>query len=176
MTQSKPPQFKAGDRTLSAGALNMMLNLIPRIITGGAGINVARLGDKIVVRLAPVQGAAPGTVAIATITAIHGTYLLCDKDGAEITVAKPWGLRHNVEFPTGGGTIRYVYTAYGRRIATQAGESETQVITPDYEVGEELLVRRLASARINDEGGEPIVWADLNVLGRCWAVEAEVEE
>lgn len=170
---TKPPPFSSTARALSAGALNMLRAAIPRLISGGPGISVKKFGDRLVVSLKDSAGAVPGASALATITEVRGTYLICDKDGAEIAVAKPWALRYGVQFPANGGDLSYVYNDYHTRTAASAsGETtEFQRITPDYEVGEELLVRRVASARIfEDNGGPGIVWIDENNLGRCWAV------
>ena len=58
------------------------------------------------------------------------------------------------------------------------GQTEEQFITPLYQVGEEILARRLPSTRIETEGeeSEMICWVDENIVGRCWAAENEEEE
>lgn len=169
----KPSPFKAGSKVVSAGALNKLVTAMIRQITGGAGINVNKFGDRIVISLAEAQEGRVGSSALVTITAINDTYLECDKDGAAIKVAKPWGLRNEVDFPVGPD---YVYHNPQHRTATLGGETEEQFITPSYQVGEELLAKRLPSSRINDEAGKMIVWIDENLIGRCWAAENEEEE
>lgn len=166
-TWEKPPPFKANDRVLSAQALNSMRDAIPRLITGGHGIDVRKAaGGQVSIGLKPKAGAAPGTSALVTIVAIHNTYLVCSKNNTSIAVAKPWGLRRGVVFPTGS---TYVYNSPSERVKTTDGEDDvTETLTPNYEVGEELLVRRLAASRIDDDGGDAIFWIDENTMGRRW--------
>jgi len=79
------------------------------------------------------------------------------------TVLKPYVLQRS---PFDGKTVNgvsYVYSDYCTRVATKDDVSETQKITPDYIVGEELFA-------INSDDEE---WHDLNVAGRCWAVSTE---
>jgi len=162
----KPPPFKANASTLSARALNLMRDAIPRLITGGAGIKVSRSGGRVVIGQVAGAGNSPGTAALATIGEIKDTYLVCDKDGASIAVAKPWGIRRGVVFPTGA---TYVYASPSQRTKTVGGVDTVENLTPNYEVGEELLVRRLVSSRIFEDGDGPmIVWIDENTIGRYW--------
>ena len=172
----KPSPFKAGSKAVSAGALNKIVSAMIRQITGGAGINVAKFGDRIVISLADLQEGRVGSSALVTITAINDTYLECDKDGASIKVARPWGLRKGVDFPT-GPIYTYDNEESQHRTATGGGQTEEQFITPLYQVGEEILARRLPSTRIETEGeeSEMICWVDENIVGRCWAAEDEEE-
>lgn len=162
-----PDPFKAGAMSLSAQSLNDIRNAILRQITGGAGIVVEKFDNRVVIRLASTTQSAPGDVAIVTITELRDKYLICDKDGATIPVAKPYGLRKDAEWPTGP---EYTYDGASTRTAVQDGYSdETQKITPDYQVGEELLVVRVPSARLLDDDNILILWMDMNVGGRTWA-------
>lgn len=170
---SKPIPFKAGSRSVSAGALNKLVHAMVRQITGGVGINVNKFGDRIVISLGEPQQGQVSTSALVVIVEEKEKYLVCDKDGALINVAKPWGLRNEVDFPVGPD---YVYHNPQHRTATLGGETEEQFITPSYQVGEELLAKRLPSSRIDDEAGKMIVWIDENLIGRCWAAENEEEE
>lgn len=171
----KPTAFKPGG-PLSAGALNALRDAMPRLLKGGAGIVVEKFGERWVVRLADDQGAAADDKAIVVVTAIFDTYLQCDKDGATINVAKPWGLRKGSEWPTGYDPVAniinytYVYSDASTRVQTDNnGVTQNQSIIPNWEIGEEILVCRLPSARINDTDGNLIRWYDLNVNGRGWA-------
>jgi len=167
----KPPMFKPGAPAIRAADLNAMRDAIPALITGGPGIIVTRVGkDRYTIRLASASSAAPGAICTAVITEVRDAYTICDKDGALVAVAKPWGMRRNAQWPAGAS---YEYESGVRRTATSGGTTETQLITPDYTVGEELLIARLASARINDDEGLPIVWLDTNNCGRCWATPRE---
>ena len=162
----KPDKFKAGATSIKAADLNALANAVPGLITSGRGIHITKQGNRYIISLADAQGGASGLSGLATITDIRDTYLLCEKDGAPITVAKPWALRNGVVWPAGA---TYEYTGAGSRIATGSSGTEQQRLTPDYEVGEELLVERLPSARITDDDGAPIVYVDKNNAGRCWA-------
>ena len=162
----KPIDFKVGSKKLSAGALNQMLNAIPRVIQGGSGVSVIKHGDRILISLASVQGTAPGATCLMTIEEVLDAHLICDRDGASVRVAKPWGLRKGVVFPS---DCTYVYVDETHRTASKSGEDdEEQYISPGYEVGEELLCVRIPSARITD-AVLPIVWVDKNWIGRYWA-------
>lgn len=173
--KEKPDAFKPGASTISASALNAMRAAIPRMLKGGAGIRVEPYGDRYIIKLAADPGTPPGSTCIATITALYDQYVMCDRDDAAISVAKPWALRKGVDLPS---AATYTYTDAMTRTAVQGGfTNETQKLTPAYEVGEELLVVRLPSARIVDTNGNEIldangnsiVWYDLNTCGRCWA-------
>ncbi len=169
----KPPLFMAGARSLSAGALNDLMAAIPRLIRGGAGVNVKKIGDRFIISLAADQTGAASGVGIATITDVsNDTYLVCDKDGATVNVARPWALRNGVDWPTGP---EYAYDTPGVRVATLDDVVENQRVTPDYQVGEEILVARLPSVRIDgDDDESAIVWCDLNTAGRCWTTLEDV--
>jgi len=163
----KPLPFKANANTLSARALNLMRDAIPRLITGGAGIKVSRSGGRVVIGQATGAGAAPGTAEKVTITELKNTYVLGTKgDGATIAVAKPWGLRRGVVFPTDG---TYVYATAHQRTKTVGAVETVENLTPVYEVGEEILARRLVSTGITEDGDGPaIAWIDENTIGRWW--------
>lgn len=167
----KPPVFKAGSTSISAKALNEVANRAPRVITGGPGISVSGPKDKVIVSYDAYKGKEPGAITMATITAIKGTYLECTKDGATIKVAKPWGLRKDADIPSG---VSYSYSSDGSSRQAGSGEDgEEQFIVPAYQTDEELLVVRVPSTRIKDDDDAPIVWADLNTLGRSWAANQE---
>ena len=165
--QQKPPEFEAG-KSLGARSLNLIRQALFRLITGANGVQVRKYGDRFVIQLAATQGTAPGNVSVMTITALFDTYFTADRDGAEVYVAKPWGLRRGVVWPTGPS---YVYTDNESRTATQGVTVEDQKVTPSYTVGEQVLAVRLPAARITG-GGVPIVWEDINQAGRCWAAVA----
>jgi hypothetical protein len=166
--KNKPPAFHGG-QALSAKALNDLRAALPRLLQGGKNINIRAFGDRFIIDHTVPQGTRAGTTALVTIRSVHDGYLVCDRDGADIMVAKPWTLRRGVEFPAGPS---YEYHTANHRTATQGEDTEEQYITPTYEVGEELLVMRVPSSHIEDGGGNMIVWVDMNNAGRAWAVEA----
>jgi len=106
-------------------------------------------------------------VALVTVGALKGTWdnavaydqLMSDHG----IVFKPHILKQT---PFDGETVNgitYTYAEDGlSRTATDGVDTETQIITPDYYIGEELLCIRRDS-----------FWQDVNSAGRCWAVEAE---
>lgn len=103
---------------------------------------------------------------IATITAINDDTLTCSLSDEEITVNKPYALQktpfdgESIEYDN-GDTVSYSYDTYRRREATLGGDSEYQVITPDYWVDEEILITKISNS-----------YYDLNQAGRQWAKEA----
>ncbi len=167
-------KFRKGSR-LKASDLNEIITAIIKQISPGKGIKIDTFGDKITItNIAPHTNPVTGVRMI--ISSIKNTYLVCDWEGQAITVAKPKGLRKEAEWPSADGQT-YVYTTATRRTASQAGETdEEQYITPPYEVGEELLVRRVGNSGIDDDSNNPIRWRDANDGGRCWATRKPEEE
>jgi hypothetical protein len=95
-------------------------------------------------------------------------------------VAKPWTLQRSrydgqtIDYPdTGGQSITYTYTADNRRTANDGTNSEAQVITPAYHVGEILLALYVPTGVLGLAGNDlPLHWMDANTAGRQWARES----
>jgi len=112
---------------------------------------------------------------ILTVVSEHYDYLICsDGKDENILIAKPWHLRRAPFTSTVDG-IDYTWSTIGERDADDGSDSETQIITPSYIVGEELICLRIKGERItiyNDDASESIEieWQEINSAGRCWAV------
>jgi hypothetical protein len=164
----KPPPFKAGE-PISAAALNAIRMAVPRLITGGTGICATKLQDKIIISEPPGIKPKVGDLVLLEVVEIFGSYLRCTRGGAIIPVAKPWGLRHGVDFPA-GYTYIYDEVDFNHRVVTVNGVDYNQYITPDYVIGEEILACRMPSTKLYTEDDEVLIkWIDGNNLGRCWA-------
>lgn len=115
----------------------------------------------------------PLDVAVMTVIAMRDDYIVCsDLNRTEVYVAKPYLLRTN---PFDGNTsngVSYAYVADTNgviRVASADGESdETQIITPSYYLNEEITAVAADTGLVTALG--PVLWADLNTAGRCWAV------
>ena len=73
---------------------------------------------------------------VLTITQVFEDYLLCGSK----KVAKPWLLRTSPFDDQEFDGISYNYTGVSARTATSGEVTESQLITPSYVVGEELVV------------------------------------
>jgi len=111
-----------------------------------------------------------------TIIAIYDNYI-AGRWGEEYNrtyyIAKPYLLRRESYDGLTIGGVTYTYQDVGERLAEDAvgsEDDETQIITPDYYVGEKLLCGSFYHADLKF-GNSPIEWIDINVGGRCWAVE-----
>lgn len=90
------------------------------------------------------------------ITSIEDDFIGCTNG----VIWKPFLLRRT---PFDGeivNGITYTYSDGETRSATDGVDTETQLITPDYYIGEEILCVLTQ-----------IGYVDLNTAGRCWAVE-----
>lgn len=164
-----PRPYHTGQRNIPATSLNQVLDATKRMIQGGNGINVRNFGDRLLIDLAAAVNAPGDVTALFTITDISNPeFLICDRDGDEVFVARPWTLRESSAFPSG---YDYTYTDANERTASDGTSTETQQITPSYEVGEQIIAIRVIT-RINHDVGEdevPIKWVDVNTAGRAWA-------
>lgn len=117
------------------------------------------------------------------ITEIKQDYLVCYPwDGVKQTetpvyVARPYRLRGSETTRVfAGGTVNYsaYNSTYTQRTATLSG-SETQVIVPEYVVGD--VIAALSNVRggtgversLADGSTLPVTWLDMNVDARAWA-------
>ena len=112
---------------------------IPRF-EAGEGIRIEQHKRRVHIS---ATGEEADTVALVTIVSIEDEYLVCDREGAVMLVAKPWGLR-------GVSDIIPPYQ--------EAEEGEE---------GEELLVVRVPATQIKSDGGDNIIWVDMNTASRC---------
>jgi len=110
-------------------------------------------------------------VCQATLVSQGGDWLYVLADSAYFYVAKPYLLRRSLASWNG---ITFAYSSNFEREATDGVDTEDQVIVPAY-VPDDILyiVRPYGGTGTVDDGGNAIVWLDLNVDGRAWAKEAE---
>lgn len=165
----KPKNFFRGQQNISADDLNKILKALPRLIVGGKGINVRSFGDRIIVESAaravgPLDYTAVMEIVDATT---YDDYMICSRNEGEVWVAKPAILRGGSQFPSG---YSYTYSSAVERESSDGENTENQLITPSYSVGEEIVAIRVHT-HLTDESDVPILWMDLNVAGRCWASE-----
>lgn len=165
-----PGQFWTADE------VNQIVDALFNQVTGGEGIEVKTFGKQIIISLIK-EKTNPIVATRMVITEVKDTYLVCnDLAGNSISVAKPFGLRKGVGWPSDAGQT-YVYVDKTHRTASQGIESdEEQYITPPYEIDEEIFAQRIGLAGIDDDSNNPIRWKDKNDGGRCWATETLVEE
>lgn len=116
------------------------------------------------------------------ISEIKPDYLLCVQwdgitEGAATYIAKPFLLRGSATTRTfSGGTLTFgsYTTDGGQREATLDAVSETQVIVPEYVVGDEIVavrnVRGKTGVTREDADAEvEVIWLDMNTDARAWA-------
>jgi hypothetical protein len=92
-------------------------------------------------------------------------------DGAdEVYVAKPWKLRHVLaNYPNLTGLTT---NAANEVEATDGVDTETWLVTPDYDANDEILALYVGTTGVAGTGGlTDIGWIDTNRDGRVWAVE-----
>lgn len=172
-----PERWRRGER-VTAAKLEQPGALVRELVQGIAAPQQ---------RPRPLKGTVP-EVRRLVVAAIAPDYLTCYAfDGlttgdAPLYVARPPRLRGSEAARTfAGGTVSYsgVNATGTARTATLPDDStESQVIVPEYVVGDELFaVRNLAGGtgvtRTAGGASHAVEWLDLNVDARAWAVAAE---
>ena len=157
-------------------------------------IDRVKRGDPLAIRaddwnriadlLERTTGTQPGSgTGIAQIVSIQDDYITCayydeqdDSAVGELFVARPWMLSRApfdgaaIAYEN-GQTITYTYVSGRERSADDGSATETQVMTPDYYVGEILDVfPKRTGVALPD--GTFATWQDMNTCGRFWALEA----
>ena len=122
------------------------------------------------------QTAAAANVRAATIASIQGDYLVCKfADGADqgeqLYVAKPPPFR--VSFVSHAGVTFTSTSAIGAtRDATDGSTSNSQVLTPSYQVNDTVMVIGPTFTGLTlADGVTAITWEDTNHWARNWAVQ-----
>lgn len=183
----KPEEFREGQR-LGAEDLNKILRAIPRSISG-AGIDIKRYGDRIVVENNPINAGQIPVVQTFIVVKEYDDVLQCvqwdyaqtivqydpsaggeaagDLDSIITYVAKPNWLQRS---PWDGQTVlgtTYTYTDTGERLA----DTDTETIDPPYFPGA-ILSAYTGSTGLNsqviDGNDSDVTWTDLNEAGRSW--------
>jgi len=158
---SKPEDIVRGSRTIPADFLNFLVHAMPRIITGGRGIAVKMLGDRVVVEQtdSPRPNPPRNILKLFEVVEVKQDYVRCrvytegaepDPDAAVVAVAKPRLLQYKrwngktVDYgddgsgstPVDTSKILYTYTGLQTRTAKVGtgtnAITEKQVVTPPY--------------------------------------------
>lgn len=195
---------------ISVARLNEMQESILTALTAGKGIDLTVAGNRIVISLQNEKPVNVVDIQRFKVVGFENDYLVCltlDKQSDDITegisgnspipVAKPYLLRKTpfdanstayTENADGSGaqTIDYTYSDHVTREATDGDSTETQVITPAYFYGDEILaiLRPSGGTGLNsvtftylgvEYANQKVVWEDLNTAARFWAREASGE-
>jgi hypothetical protein len=180
----RPGRIESGD-PIPAEWLRTLSRAVVQRITGVAPIRVAHTGNS--VSISTSSRASGRAIVDVKVTAIQDDYLECTRytpgettAGGSIEVARAYMLRRT---PFDGSTITYengqavAYTyATGRsRTADDGTTSETQVLTPDYWIGEILTAvggptgvtyeKTVDGATATVE----VLYSDITPSGRYWA-------
>lgn len=106
------------------------------------------------------------------VVSVHDNHLLCTRwigsgwSSIQEKVAKPFLLRASITTRNG---ITYTFTDPFTRTATQASNTETQVIVPSYIANhDEIFAVPVPHTGVTESGRE-LTLMDLNVDGRAWA-------
>lgn len=161
-------------------------------IEAGQGIKVISMCNRRIIcntQAASVSGGS--SIVELVIVSEFGDYLECQTivtsgDPVTVYVAKPYFFRKSVFDGNTINGITYAYsletgTINGDRLASSADYTETQILTPKYYPDDRIIAISYATGLQTDitETGqtEPtsIVWLDLNVAGRAWAVDISVQ-
>jgi len=150
--------FRQGATALSARHLNSLVS------------TVNNLTSRITAPTQPRPYSKGSSVIVLTLVAHNDDYLECeDANAATVYVAKPYELRRT---PFDGETISgitYTYTSESEREATDGVDTETQFITPNYVVGNEIYAAKVqGDTGVDDPTPTAIVYIELN-QGRAWA-------
>ena len=140
------------------------------------GISVSRTSNGTLLRIEPDKGVPNLMVKRMRVEAVHNDYIVCREwDGVTLgqsfSVAKPFRLRRTpfdgVAITYDDGTvISYQYSSSFQRVATSGALVETQVITPEFNIGFD----EIHALKLEDETGVAGAdWLDLNTDGRAWA-------
>ena len=156
----------------------------------GKDIQIEEVGNRQVISL--VRERILGvTFDRFKITDVFGDHLECNFHNATVEteqdspvqntttifVAKPFQLR-NTPFDSktiayiNGQNITYTYGAEASARAREADDgtdTEDQVMTPDYFIGEEILALYIETGLKADGPTQRIFWEDINTCGRFWA-------
>ncbi len=178
---------------ITANRLNEMLRQTQQQIVAGTGIGINKIGDQVVISVLPL---GMGTESINPFVKVVDVYddsiLVAPFDPAssytsayQAKTYKPYALRRS---PFDGSTITYIdgtaiaYTystgsdSYRKRTATNIATSQsiTEVITPDYYVGEILRIH-LGNWGTTDpystEIEDRMRYEDMNIGAKAWAKE-----
>ncbi len=111
------------------------------------------------------------------IKSIQGDYITCNSwDGTtlgteDVLIAKPYLLRKTPFHNLTRNSVSYVYSTDVKRTATKSPDTETQVIVPEYVVGDIILALSNIIGGTSITSPQIIIWNEVNESGRAWAKE-----
>ena len=200
MPEWETRRFKSG-QAITEQQLETLRRRSLEVPEAGTGMEVQQVGNRWVVSLSR-ERIIPSAIDRFKIVEIKKDHLRCNFHNAtheeeEVTpaqntttifIAKPFQLRKT---PFDGETILYPNTQsitytyesdeFGRaREADDGTDTEDQVMTPDYFIGEEILAVFIETGLKTNATEDPpvgsspfveqrIFWEDLNNCGRFWA-------
>lgn len=107
------------------------------------------------------------------VKTIANDYLTCrtwdgtNEGSADINVARPVELRHDVDYYPG---LTSLTTVNAQEVtATDGADTETWKVTPDYVVDGEIWATVSGPGTGVTVSGTELRWVDLNLAGRAWA-------
>jgi hypothetical protein len=147
---------------------------------GQGGLTVSPNGLTLTPGEAAGQAGAWGVErARFRVKTIQNDYLVCrtydgTTEGSEdINVAKPWDLRRTPFHGVAVNGITCTYSSAIARSATNGSVTESQVITPPYFANCEIWAFKAVGGGTSvTVSSDTLVWQDMNVSGRAWAVSS----
>ena len=130
-------------------------------------------------QIVPRAGEAPLQMQQFKIVTIDDDLLVCNPFNgleadteSEIIVAKPPELRAS---RTSWNGQTFTYTNSQTRSATNGSDTETQLVTPSYVVGDVVFAvsNIIGGTGVTLDDDTPVEWMDHNCAARAWAEEEE---
>lgn len=190
-----PDAFRPGGsrRQLSARGLNEIRDAAVQQITGTDGINVSKIGRRMILTPNGEETIPDNELRTFSIVGIDYDVLTCviyDYTGAfsyDVTLGSAVPSSQYVyiakasllqKSPWDGKTVTidgvdytYTYLSMGTRSVTwtisSVSHSRVEAVTPDYFIGEIITARQSYSGYTHS--GLPVLWEDINEAGRGWA-------
>lgn len=147
---------------------------------GVAGVSVTGGGVSQVGNGGGVGIVVPGQIPYRPLVRMRvksqeNDYIWCTRwDGVteiptQVQVAKPWKLRHDKDHYAGLTTL--TTTSAGEVDVGDGSDTETWVVTPSYEVDDEIYAEWVPGTGVSS-GGVDLRLIDRNLDGRAWAKKA----
>jgi len=176
------PKFNRGDKMTSGKMRQFQRSSVSEIL--GSGMNARRTSNQMIFEQKGDNYRRSVDFGTFIIVSEADDYIVCNAYttgtaaaiGSAINIAKPYLLRRTpfdgvtITFPN-AQAILYTYTANDTRTAYDGSTTQTEILTPQYTVGELLN----AVAGISGGTGVTVsfamlVWMDINAGGRQWSV------
>ena len=149
----------------------------------GAGANVKRMSNQLVVEQQKDGYRNAVDFGTFSIVSEEADYIVCTAwntvtslaVGSTVNIAKPYLLRRTpfdgvtITFPN-AQDIAYTYTENGTRTANDGTSSQSEILTPQYTVGELLIAfTGMSGGSGVTVSDSMLVWMDVNTGGRQWS-------